>query len=107
MPGGNDETETGSVRIGDQDDRQRILHPDIQEGRGAHGPVARRRRGRDRLPAGDGGLSRMTGTGREGAIRKAPSRRTRRNMRLYLWYLLCGLPGSVMDTSPHSIAGLM
>ena len=36
--------------------RQRALNPDIQEGRGAHGPIARRRRGRDRLPAGDGRL---------------------------------------------------
>lgn len=61
---------SGSPRVGFRPSilRQRVLHPDIQEGRGAHGPVARRRRGRDRLPAGDGGLSRMTGTGREGAI---------------------------------------
>ena len=40
--------------------RQRVLHPDIQEGRVAHGPVAQRRRGRDRLPAGDGRLPRAT-----------------------------------------------
>ena len=31
---------------------------------------------------------------------------THRNMRLYLWYLLCGLSGSVIETRPHSIAGL-